>query len=487
MIVTRRNFVAGCAAGALLPTAACRAAAAGTQVGPETFGAIGDGVADDYAAFQRMAAMVSTTGGGTVRLQPGRTYFLNRFIKPNNGITDVIFRGCSGLTIDGNGAVISTKGDFIRDGPTTRGLAGLRFEDCSNVQIQNVELIGNVQRMTRAAGLGESATHGLVFGGCSDVTIDGVTARHFACDGLYITASSHGDQSGTRKASRRFNVRNSKFMFNARQGLTVTQLRGGVFENCDFGFSGYIDDQSAKAAYGAHSPAAGVDVEPNASPLTAHPVDVMTGDLHFRNCRMVGSYGGTFLAGQYANCAKSIEKITLESCELNCNSIQRAGHYGFIFDVDEGLVSHCTLRMYNKTAFVGWYPASDAQVTFRDNTVSGDGSAAGNPVFVLRPTRGRPVIEGNRFIADHATLGSASNGWMARFDHPSATVRDNFFVLPAEAFRSANLAAPVSMNVAVAEGNTYQTRDRRISPLPIRNAAPDTRRAAIERGSVCRD
>ncbi len=97
MIVTRRNFVAGCAAGALLPTAACRAAAAGTQVAPEGFGAIGDGVADDYEAFQRMAAAVNSTGGGTVTLRPGRTYFLNRFIRPNNGITDVIFRSCSGL------------------------------------------------------------------------------------------------------------------------------------------------------------------------------------------------------------------------------------------------------------------------------------------------------------------------------------------------------------------------------------------------------
>src|SRR5438309_1260474 len=98
MIVTRRNFVAGCAAGALLPTTACHAAAAGTSVGPETFGAVGDGLTDDYEAFQRMAATVSTAGGGTVTLRPGRTYLLNRFIQPNNGITDVIFRGCSALT-----------------------------------------------------------------------------------------------------------------------------------------------------------------------------------------------------------------------------------------------------------------------------------------------------------------------------------------------------------------------------------------------------
>ena len=70
MIVTRRNFVAGCAAGALLPTAACRAAEEERRSRPRELGAIGDGVADDYEAFQRMAATVSTTGGGTVALDP---------------------------------------------------------------------------------------------------------------------------------------------------------------------------------------------------------------------------------------------------------------------------------------------------------------------------------------------------------------------------------------------------------------------------------
>ena len=109
---------------------------------------------------------------------------------------------------------------------------------------------------------------------------------------------------------------------------------------------------------------------------------------------MTGSYGGTFLAAQYANCARSIEKITLDACELDCNALQRVGRYGFIFDVQDGFVTNCVLRMYNKTAFVGWYPANDAQVTFQSNTVYGGKFAGGNPVFVLKPTRGAPLIGG---------------------------------------------------------------------------------------------
>jgi hypothetical protein len=422
MIVTRRNFVAGCAAGALLPTAACRAAAAGTQVAPETFGAIGDGLTDDYEAFQRMAATVGTTGGGTVTLRPGRTYFLNRFIKPNNGIADVIFRGCSGLTIEGNGAAISTKGDFFRDARATRGLAGLRFEDCSNVQIRNVELIGNVQQTTRVAGLTEASTHGLTFGGCSEVTIDGVTVRHFASDGLYIRESMVAD-AGRYRASRRLTVRNSRFLFNARQGLSVIQLRDATFDGCDFSYTGYVDAQSNAGPYGHHSPSAGVDIEPNATPYTARPVDVLTGNVTLRNCRMIGNLGGALLAAQVHGTEATIENIFVEACTIEASAASQS-RYGLIFDVPGGVISGCTLKMADKTAFLGWYPQSGASPTFSGNTVSG----SARTLLVVRRTRGAPVVEGNRFIAPAGLMRGASAAQLLQVSNPSARVRDNQFL-----------------------------------------------------------
>ncbi len=422
MIVTRRNFVAGCAAGALLPTAACRADAAGTHVAPETFGAIGDGVTDDYDAFQRMAAMVSTTGGGTVTLTPGRTYFLNRFIRPNNGIADVIFRGCSGLTIEGNGAAISTKGDFVRDRPTTRGLAGLRFEDCSNVQIRSMELIGNVQRTSRAAGLAEAATHGLTFGGCSDVTIDGITARHFSSDGLYIRESIVAG-AGPGRASRRFTVRNSRFLFNARQGLSVIQLRDATFDGCDFSYTGYVDAELNTGPYGHHSPSAGVDIEPNATPYTGRPVDVLTGNVTLRNCRMIGNLGGALLAAQVHGAQATIENVIVEACTMQASAASPS-RYGLIFDVPGGVITGCTLEMADKTAFLGWYPQSSASPTFSGNTVSG----SGRTLLMVRRTRGAPVVEGNRFIAPAGLLRGSNAAQLIQVSNPSARVRDNQFV-----------------------------------------------------------
>jgi polygalacturonase len=422
MIVTRRYFVGGCSAGVLLPTAACRAAAAGTQVAPEAFGAVGDGITDDYEAFQRMAAAVSSTGGGTVTLRPGRTYFLNRFIKSNNGITDVIFRGCSALAIEGNGAAISTKGDFFRDARTTRGLAGLRFEDCSNVQIQDVELIGNIQRTTRAADLGESATHGLTFDGCSDVTIDGVMARHFASDGLYIRESMVAS-AGRYRASRRFTVRNSRFLFNARQGLSVIQLRDGVFDRCEFSFTGYLDSQSNIGGYGHHSPSAGVDIEPNATPYTRRPVDILTGNITLRNCRMIGNLGGALLAGQVHGTENTIENVMVEACTIQASTASQS-RYGLIFDVPGGAITSCTIDMADKTAFIGWYPQSSANPTFSGNTVSG----SSRPLLVVRRTGGSPVIEGNRFIARTGLMRGASGAQLVQVNNQNARVRDNQFL-----------------------------------------------------------
>jgi hypothetical protein len=422
MIVTRRNFVAGCAAGALLPTGACRAAAAGTSVTPEAFGAVGDGIMDDYAAFQRMAAAVDSTGGGTVTLRAGRTYFLDRFIRPNNGITDVTFRGCSGLTIEGNGAVISAKGDFFREARTTRGLAGLRFEDCSNVQVRNIELVGNVQRTTRGAGITEASTNGLTFGGCSDVTIDGVTVRHFANDGLYIRESMIAT-AGRYRASRRFTVRNSRFLFNARQGLSVIQLRDATFDGCDFSYTGYVDAQSNAGPYGHHSPSAGVDIEPNATPYTARPVDVLTGNVTLRNCRMIGNLGGALLAAQVHGAENTIENVLVQACTLRASSASPS-RYGLIFDVPGGVITGCTLDMADKTAFLGWYPQSGASPTFSGNTLSG----SGRTLLVVRRTRGAPVVEGNRFIAPAGLTRGANAAQFIQVSNPRARVRDNQFL-----------------------------------------------------------
>ncbi|MEO8454694.1 MAG: right-handed parallel beta-helix repeat-containing protein [Sphingomicrobium sp.] len=426
MFLTRRHFVAGSAAGALFHAAGCQAAQAGALITPEAFGAVGDGLTDDYPAFQRMVAAVNSAGRGTVTLTPGRTYFLNTYVRANNGVTDVTFRGCSGLIIEGNGAAISTKGDFFRDERTTRGLAGLRFEDCSNVQLRNLQLIGNVQRTTRPATLTEAPTHGLTFGGCSDVTLDGVTARHFAADGLYIRESMVAT-GGRYRASRRFTVRNSRFLFNARQGLSVIQLRDATFDGCDFSYTGYIDAQSNAGAYGNHAPSAGVDIEPNYTPSTRRAVDFLTGNINLRECRMMGNLGGALLAAEVHGTEPTMENVTIEACMMRASDVSPL-RYGMIFDAPGGVVTGCTLELGDKTVFLGWYGQSSANPTFSGNTVSGTGKGLSQALLIVRQTRGAPVVEHNRFIALTGGRGALpSEAQLVQVANTRALVRGNKF------------------------------------------------------------
>lgn len=434
MELTRRHLIAG-SAGLLLPLQGCAAQATGPRFTPESFGAIGDGISDDYDAFGRMIAAVNSAGGGTLVFSPGRTYFMNRYVVREAGAADdLVFSGCRGLTIDGNGATIAVKGDFERDNPATRSLSGLRFRDCRTVALRNLTLNGNVNRTIKRPGLREPSSHGLNFQSCSDVVVERVTARHFAGDGILIRESATTGPSGVRQASRRFAVRDSHFLFNGRQGLTVGQLRGGLFENCDFSYTGYIDPNGTPGPYGSHSPAAGVDVEPDNNPTHRVPVDVLTGEITFRRCRIIGNHGATFLASKYVRGQYFQEQIRLESCELECNAGLTGGRDGFIFDVPGGEVTGCTLRMIDKTAYLGWYRLSAASPRFVGNTVYGWDRLPGHPLLEVRPTAGAPVIERNRFVVQQRQSGSsrADRQLLLKINNPNAVVRENEFFVTAD-------------------------------------------------------
>lgn len=417
---------------------------------------------DDYLELATMVRAVNAARGGTLRLQPGRTYRLQRHVAAGAD-PQLMFESCDGLSIEGNGATISVEGDFRRGAAGTRGLSGLRMQNCRNVTVRNLELDGNVDQTTRAKGLGEGATHGLDFRSCSDVLIENVYAHHFAADGLYIRDSARTNGAGRRLASRRFTVRNSRFRFNARQGLSVIQLRDALFEDCDFSYTGFIDDSGRTGPYGAHSPAAGVDVEPNGTPIHGDLMDVLTGEILFRRCRMVGNYGAAFLASKYARGHHFIERVRLERCHLECNQGESGGRDGFIFDAPGGEVTGCTLQMRDKCAYVGWHKESKADLRFVGNQVRGRNPGANRPFFALRPTaRGTKLIENNRFVGDHVRpkQEAPAGTWLVFLDNPSAVVRANEFFVPAAAYADAtgsDLMRAIYANAGRMETNTYRT------------------------------
>jgi hypothetical protein len=407
-----------------------------------------------------MVDAVNGAGGGQIIFGLGRTYFVDRFVTASNGISDLTFAGCDGLSIDGNGATLSVKGDFHRDAKATRGLSGLLFEDCRNVSVRNIFLDGNVHRMTRLADLPEAPTHGLHFQSCLDVHVDRIEARRFAADGMYVRESKRTDRLGYRTASRRFTVRNSRFLFNARQGLSVIQLRGGLFESCEFSHTGYIDRGGRSGPYGAHSPGAGVDIEPNRTPFDRDPVDVLTGDLLFRGCSLVGNAGASLVAAKYAAGTPFIEQVTLETCQFECNDGVTGGQDGFIFDVRAGLVQNCTLGMRDKTAYLGWYPDNGADQRFAGNVVYGRNPRRNRPIFAVRRTRGSPVIEANRFVGQQQAPKDPRGAWLVFIDNPNAVVRRNSVFVPAAAFPVGGGSKSVPFVFARArlmDGNTYES------------------------------
>jgi hypothetical protein len=433
--LNRRQLLAvGFGTSLLFPLEACVGQVPGQQFTPEAYGAVGDGLTDDYDALLRLTKAVSAAKGGTVTFAPGRTYFVNRYVTAASRPEDLIFASCDGLVINGSGATIAVKGDFNRDQPTTRGLAGLKFQNCRNVSVRSLNLDGNVHRMTRVGRIGETPSHGLIFRGCTDVTIDGVVVRRFPTDGLYIAEGTIVGPSSVSAACRRFTVRNSMFLFNARQGLSVIQLRGAVFENCDFSHTGFVAP-ATRGPYGSHSPAAGVDVEPNNTTLLNNRVDVLTGEIVFSGCRMVGNVGSSFVAGKFAKGQRFLEQVALRSCYLACVQGEQGSRYGFIFDVAGGEVTGCTLQLYDKTAFLGWYAQSDASFRFVGNTVYGRNPGRGRPLITVRPTKGVPVIEQNRLIAEGGSpLGEAAKPWLINVANPNAIVRDNQLSVSAAPF-----------------------------------------------------
>lgn len=305
MKICRRTFIGGGAA-----LAGCRAASQPSPpsdaVRPEDYGAKGDGIANDTAAFGAMSAEVARRGGGTVVLRR-TTYLVGSQAAASNRSWSfepaaiMNFRGLRRpLTIHGNGARLRCApglrfGAFDRRSgrAITRPLPNLRAEDratpyvamilasgCSApIEIGDLELDGGLPGLRIGGPYGDTgrqipATGLFLQDNRESEVIRNLHTHHHALDGI-IVDGDHG-----RSARSRFEDIVSDY--NGRQGLSLVGGRGYDFLRCRFNNSG----QSALMS----APGAGVDIEAEGGKLNR--------DFTFVDCQFSGNAGPGLIADQ---------------------------------------------------------------------------------------------------------------------------------------------------------------------------------------------
>lgn len=245
---------------------------------PEQFYEQSDGE-DDYPSFLRMITAINTAKAGVVKLAPGKTYKLDQYVTPTNGISLLRFIRVKGLKIEGNGAVIRCKGDFHRSAADVTGL-GFWFDDVENLIVENLTVDGQVQLTTREPNLIENPGSAfLVRGGLNQLFVN-CHALRMSCDGFQVTTNK---LVSPQTVARRVMLLNCTAVGNARQGCSVIGAVHTTAINCLFRDTGF-----AGGLYGYHLPGAGFWIEPN---LDKPDVDERTYDCQLINCHMIRNAG----------------------------------------------------------------------------------------------------------------------------------------------------------------------------------------------------
>ena len=250
---------------------------------PEMFGAKGDGVTNDTAAFQALAQALTRRGGGTIALR--RTIYIvgrqERVVAANAGygfapspLLD--FVGLRGpLTILGNGGTLRCQpglrfGTFdAASGRATRNPMPyinpaqraspyeymIRAERCTGaVRISDLELDGNIGKLQIGGPYGDTGIQIAASGiflrdNRGDEILTNIRSHHHPQDGIIIDGLDDAALAG--RVTRR--VERVTCEYNGRQGCSLVGGRGWVFSRSAFNHTGRAVLSSA--------PAAGFDIE----------------------------------------------------------------------------------------------------------------------------------------------------------------------------------------------------------------------------------
>ena len=318
------------------------------------YGANGDGVTDNYNALIKVAKAVNAYGSGTVYF-PAGNYYIAQYNTKNNPVADILFSGCSNLSIIGDKAVISVNGNFFRAADlvvgrlqksTTEAVIPISLSKCQNVTIKGLEINGNNNKMTRDLKVTEGSGHLIQLWDCENVNISNVYVHHGQTDGIYI---------GGVKGCRNVNITNSISSNNGRQGMSITNLYTGVFESCQFINTGITD-----GAYTRHAPSAGVDIEPQVI-----AAGNKMGGIVFSNCTFANNMGAQFMSIS----PKLVSNIKLVKCTIKSQS--SPSKYTMILAADSLVVDGCDIDCGDKqgSVYASWTGRTGGNVEIKNSTI----------------------------------------------------------------------------------------------------------------------
>jgi hypothetical protein len=266
------------------------------------FGAKGDDKTDNYTAFINAASAISKAGGGKLVIPTGK-YYIAAY-KGQEGVTDIIFRNCKGLTIEGNNSVVRVNGNFRRNADYklpnlpykyayNNTVCPFKLVNCSNVLLKDITIYGEVDKMQKQPGVVEGESYGVFIADnepadrSSRIVLQNITAHRFAADGFLIKVN--GDDIVLDRC-RSFN--------NARQGLSIVKGSNIRILNSVF------DSTGKTGAYGWHAPGAGIDVENEFGPGKLKNVLI-------RNCQVRGNNGFQIVT------TLPSDKVVIDSCFIS--------------------------------------------------------------------------------------------------------------------------------------------------------------------------
>ncbi len=418
----RRAFMASLAALAVAaPSPAAWAAgegSAGAALTPEQFGARGDGVADDTAAFQALGQAVGAGKGGVIAMRRNAVYRVGR--QTFSGVADgasyrvqpiLAIAGVDNIAILGNGATMKLN-DGLHYGAFDP-VSGERFDhrgkgqlndknyaatigslvlvsSARGVRIENLTLDGNMDRLIVGGSWSvdiQLHADGLGLLDVSDLTVDNVVARNNGLDGVYLRARGRRTSDAAADNIRFRNVRCDR---NGRQGMSIIGGSGLTFQQCTF-------SNTSQGPIGSR-PHAGVDVEPNGADWASN--------LLFDGCTFENNVG----VGLVANAGNS-RSIAVRDCVFwqgfPPGARSRGSGDAFWLSKDDVSIQACqvhgTVANLSETAVVSGSTFDDAvspaygrSAQSRKYLLYGAGGRFTDCSFSVRGATGRGLVTTNR-------------------------------------------------------------------------------------------